>query len=425
MKGMKWIAFAAALLVLVPAAARWAWQSDKARDILVGLIAFDLFNPAHVNFLSDENYRGDSRGIEVTTVDLMVLALFAAQKLRGTVTPPQTRYLPFRALYLLAVVISLVASPDYERSFFSVWKLVRMYFAFSVLATAFSELRLVRSALTGLAIGVTTQGLIALQQKYVFHMVRVMGSQSHPNSLAMIVNFIAPVAFALILTGAARRIAIVVFAFAAMCDVFSLSRGGMMMFVLAAVLVTAGSLVRGFTARKMKIVATLIVGGLLAFAKSAETIIKRFTEAPKESEEARHLFNLAAKEMASEHPFGIGINMYSWVLEHGGYAARLGIDPGDKNGIAHHIYWLTAAETGYFGLVAYALLLAAVLWRAVSAARQPGVRGEIALGISVGLVITYLQGTAEWIARQTTMAYCFWMLAAMVAALDAARPRAT
>jgi hypothetical protein len=34
-----------------------------------------------------------------------------------------------------------------------------------------------------------------------------------------------------------------------------------------------------------------------------------------------------------------------------------------------------------------------------------------------GLTVTYLQGTAEWIARQTTMSYCFWLFAAIACAL--------
>lgn len=420
---MKWVVFAVALFVCVPVIARWCARSARAQEILVGAIAFDLFNPAHVNFFSDENYRGDSRGLEITTVDLMVLALFVAQLLRGVRAPSGTRFGVVRALYLAALLLSLSASPDLLRSLFSVWKLLRMFFAFSVLTTAFAEIALVQAALMGLAIGVTSQGLLGLYQKYAFHMVRVVGSQSHPNSLAMLVNLIAPIAFSLILAGSARRIALVVFVFAGMCDIFSLSRGGMMMFGLGAAVVTCASFARGVNARKVKIVMGLLVGVVAVLAKSAETIIKRFTEAPKESEEARRLFNLAAKEMAAEHTFGIGINQYSWVLDHGGYADRLGLFEGDRNGIAHHIYWLTAAETGYGGLAAYAALLASVLWAALRATRMPGVRGEIAIGVVVGLTVTYIQGTAEWIARQTTMAYCFWLFAALVAAFDATSRR--
>jgi hypothetical protein len=208
----------------------------------------------------------------------------------------------------------------------------------------------------------------------------------------------------------------VVFAIAGACDVFTLSRGGMMMFAFAAVAVAAASLARGVTPRKTRILTWIGAVGLAGVAWSLPTIIQRFTSAPKESELARKLFNLAARAMADEHPFGIGMNMYSYVLSHAGYADRFAIDPGDRDGIAHHIYWLTAAETGYVGLCAYLLLLGAVYVSALRAAWRRDVTGEIAVGVVVGLTVTYLQGTAEWIARQTTMAYCFWLLAALVSA---------
>jgi hypothetical protein len=413
---VKWLALLFALGAGVPWLAGKAAESAKVRRWIAGLIAFELFNPEHINLISEETYRGDSRGIEITTVDLLVLALHVAQRRRGITAPSGRRFLIPRILYFLAYLASLSASPNIQRSLYSVWKLTRMYFAFSVLATAFLELELVQASLQGLAVGVVSQGLLALQQKYLHHAVRVTGSQSHPNSLAMLVNFIAPVAFSLLLSGAGTRITLAVFALAGACDVFSLSRGGMMMFALGSVLVAIASLTRGVTARKTKILAALGAGGVVAIAWSAKTIIQRFTNAPKESELARKLFNLAAHAMADDHPFGIGVNMYSYVLSHAGYADRFHIDPGDRDGIAHHIYWLTAAETGYVGLATYLILLVTVYVAGVRAALGKGLRAEIAVGIVVGLTTTYMQGTAEWIGRQTTMAYCFWMFAAMISA---------
>ena len=46
------------------------------------------------------------------------------------------------------------------------------------------------------------------------------------------------------------------------------------------------------------------------------------------------------------------------------------IEPGDRNGIAHHIYWLTAAELGYGGVAAYVLLLVVVWGSALRLASQ-------------------------------------------------------
>lgn len=419
---VKWIVFFVTLAVVVPWLGERAARSDKVRRWLVFGIAFELFNPHHINLISDENYRGDSRGIEVTTVDLLVLALWLAQRARKRLPSGITSpfFLP-RMFYLGAALASLSATPDMLRSTFSVWKIVRMYGYFGVLSAAFAELDLARAFLDGIGAGVLWQGALSLQQKYLYHAVRVQGSQSHPNSLAMIVNMIAPTAFALMLGGKGRRWVGGVVAVAAMCDVFSLSRGGMMMFVLSSAIVAFVSVLRKPTAHKIKVLSWIGAGGALALLKSIDTIINRFVNAPKESELARKLFNKAAKAMADEHPFGIGINMYSYVLDHGGYADRFGVERGDRNGIAHHIYWLTSAELGYVGVAAYVLILFAVLFGAVRLAFRKDIEGEIGLGIAAGLMITYLQGFAEWIARQTNMSYLFWGLAALVAARNGAR----
>jgi O-antigen ligase len=383
---------------------------------ILRVLAVSLFHPAHVNLFSDETYRGDARGFEITSIDILVGALFVGARLRRAASPSRAFVIP-RIAYALAVLLSAVASPDMLRSSYGVWKLARMYFAFAVLATELVELPMVLAAVQGLAVGVLLEGGIALHQRYVEHVVRVTGSQPHPNSLAMLVNLIAPIAFALFLAGHGRWLAASVFIVAGVCDILTLSRGGMLMFLLGTALVAIVSLARKPTWRKATILTGLAGAGGLVLAWSARTILMRFETAPAESVHARELFVAAAKRMTADHPLGVGINMYSQVLANAEYSAVLGIDPMDRNGIAHNIYWLTAAETGYVGVAAFAFLLGAVYLAALRATLRNGVRGEVALGILVGLTLTYIQGTAEWIFRQSTMSYAFWLVAAIVVGL--------
>lgn len=414
---VKWIAFFGALFVGVPLLKTALARDPRARALAITFVCFDLFNPMHINVISQENYRGDSRGIEITTVDLVLLAIRLA--LPRTRAKPATRHVFVRSFFYLCVLLSFKDTPDVLKSTFSLWKLTRMYFAFDTMALAFLDVQLVAAATRGLAFGVLWQGWLVLWQKYVQHAVRTMGSMPHPNSLAMIVNLIAPTAFALWLSGRARPYAPLVVGCAGISTIASLSRGGMMMFVLATVLGAIIAFARGFEAHKLKIIGTLFFAAVLVLARSIDTIIERFTTAPKESEQARILFNRAAKMMADEHPFGVGINMYSYVLDHGGYADRLNIEPGDRNGIAHHIYWLTAAELGYIGAIAYVLVVASVMISTIRLAMRGGLRGDLGVGFTLGLTTMTLQGTAEWIARQTPMAYAFWTFAAMASALRA------
>ncbi len=421
---MKWIGLFCALGVAVPLLARWGAKSPTVRVWMLRILALGLFHPAHVNLLSDEAYRGDARGFEITSVDLLVAALFLAARLRRAPASPRAFVIP-RFAYAATVVLSVLASPDALRSLYGVWKLARMYFMFAVVAGELVELPMVLAALQGLSIGVLLEGGLALHQRYFQHVMRVSGAQSHPNSLAMLVNLIAPVAFAIFLAGYGRWLAASVFVAAGVCDILALSRGGMLMFVLASSIVAVASLVRSPSVRKAKI----LTGGLalsgVVVAWSARTILRRFETAPVESVRARELFVAAAERMAAGHPLGIGINMYSQVLGNAEYSAVLGIDPWDRTGIAHHIYWLTAAETGYVGLAAFVVLLGAVYVAALRLATRRGLRGEIALGIVAGLTVTYVQGTAEWILRQSTMSYAFWLFAAIVAGLTHSSKDAT
>ncbi len=414
---MKWIALFFALAVVVPVLASKASQSTSVRTWTLRALAFALFYPAHINLISDEAYRGDARGFEITSVDILVLALFVAARWRRAPKAPRAFVIP-RIAYAGAVLVSVLASDDALRSMYGVWKLARMYFAFAVLAGELIELPMVLAVLQGLSLGVLVEGGFALYQRYFEHVMRVTGSQSHPNSLAMLVNLIAPVAFAIFLSGRGRWLAAAVFAVAGVCDILTLSRGGMLMFLLAAILVAIGSLARLASWRKGKILASLAVAALLVLAWSARTILLRFETAPVESMRAREIFVTAAQRMAVDHPLGVGINMYSQVLSTSEYAAVLGVDKADRGGIAHHIYWLTAAETGFVGLAAFVFLLGAVYFAALRGATRPGLRGEIALGIVVGLTVTYVQGTAEWILRQSTMSYAFWLFAAIIVGLS-------
>jgi len=120
--------------------------------------------------------------------------------------------------------------------------------------------------------------------------------------------------------------------------------------------------------------------------------------------------------MLKDHPFGIGINQFSWVLQHGGYAQDMYAY--DKGGLVHNLYWLTLAELGYAGLIAFILLMGTpLLIAAWGAMRLRDIRGDILLGCAGGMIALLAQSTLEWVARQTVMGYLFWGIAALTYAL--------
>ena len=177
---------------------------------------------------------------------------------------------------------------------------------------------------------------------------------------------------------------------------------------------------RGLSARKIGIALGVVFAGLVVLGQSLDSLIARFENAPKSSAEARHRFNDAAAMMLADHPLtGIGINHYSHAVSEMGYGDRAGVLAVDRHGVAHHVYWLTLAELGLLGLLAYLGTLLPPLVRALRGAfRARGdPRADVLLGLSAGLTVTYLQGLMEWVARQTEVSYMFWLSLALVDAL--------
>ena len=415
----KWIVVLGGLAAVYPAGwlLRTRPRAQRFLLVLIGLLPFLGVTHLSLNPISYETYRGDARGLEVTLLDFVIWVLAVA-------LPPARFASPYRRLrwiYFAVAAASMLTAPLPLFAFFGVWKLVRLYILIAVVARACEDDTVPPLLLRGLAIGVAFEGLVALDQRYIRHFYQSLGTFPHPNSLAMACNLVAPIAFSVVLFRERQRAALVALAGGALCVILALSRGGMAMFALAMVIVFAGSAARGITGRKFAVALAGLGALLVAAFFYASTLINRFENAPKESAESRILFKRAAAAMLADHPFGIGMNQFSWVLEHLGYAQRIGIPGYDASGIVHNIYWLTAAELGYVGLVAYLMLLWAPLATALfyaALARPDDIRGHVLLGCAAGFLVTYAQGTLEWLPRQTDFATIFWSLAAMTAALS-------
>ena len=166
------------------------------------------------------------------------------------------------------------------------------------------------------------------------------------------------------------------------------------------------SISRRFTGRKLLVAFLAMLGVCIILAKSYDTLVDRFVNAPKESEESRVHFEEAASAMLAEHPAGVGMNLFSHMLETQ-YSPRFEIAQVDQSGLVHNIYWLTAAELGYLGIISYVLYIASPLLLALFYGRFAGLSlfGDLSLGAAVGLGVFFLQGTLEWASRQTALSY--------------------
>jgi O-antigen ligase len=417
---VKWIVFVLALVAVVPAGIYLRRRPHLVPRIytLIPFLIFYGLDSLDINVVSFEDYRGDSRGIEVTVVDLLIGALaIGLPPARGRSPYPLQRW-----AYLLAVLVSVWVAPVALYASFSVWKLVRMYAVFLVTVRACENPEVPPGILRGLAFGLFYELSLCVQQRYLMHMHQTPGNLGHQNTVGMAVNLIVPAMFAMALEKQGGRLAWAAVAAGIVTVLLTLSRGAMSMLAVGLGVTYAFSLWRNASGRKLLMAVAGLFGVLLVLIQAWDSIVDRFLNAPSESAEGRELFELAASQMLHDHPLGVGINLFSHVLDHGGYGRGVDLPEYDRSGIVHNVYWLTAAEVGWAGLAAFLLLLASPVFTAFRAGLTGGrdVRRDVLFGLGVGLVALYAQGTLEWAFRQTTLSYLFWMLAGIIVGLSRA-----
>lgn len=387
------------------------------------------------------DYRGVDRGFAVTIPDLFFFGFFFHMLLGGLrrrlVKWPLNSTLWFALVGVSCLSLAGSTMPSY--GLFTIHKLVRCWVLYFVVVNAVADRRDLEAVLKALAASIVFEGILVFWAKYVTASVvaRSVGSFRHPNTLAMYVDLISPALFGALLSGglAKRANALLGAAIVAglVCVVFTKSRGAMVLAPAALGLVAGASFLAKPTARKLAIVATGIVLASLLAAIAMPRIVRRFENAPKESAETREYFNEAARAMAHDRLFGVGINQYALSLARGDYywyvypdmvevadpeAFRESVRGQSRLGTAHHIYWLYAAETGWIGLAVFVLHIGVFwilcAWRTLRE-RDPLIKG-VCLGLLVSTSFHHLHGTLEWIFRQTEVLYLYFVLMGTVVA---------
>ncbi|GAB4237566.1 MAG: hypothetical protein Tsb0021_17360 [Chlamydiales bacterium] len=133
--------------------------------------------------------------------------------------------------------------------------------------------------------------------------------------------------------------------------VLTVSRSSLAGFILGSMICVGLSLVRYPNIRNIAILLLSFFVSLLIVAKAADTLFERFFEMQSTDQDMgyRERLNEAAVLMARDHFFGVGLGNYltystMW------YADRVMADP---TNIAHNVYYLTLAEMGIPGLIAF------------------------------------------------------------------------
>ncbi len=397
------------ILLFIPAGIAGRKRPDIRRWI-GRVVGFAAYPSASITFFYQASYRGYERGHELALIDLAVISL--------AISIPWTRWssalrVP-RWTYLFIAGASLLYAAEPRYTLFALHHILAVYFAFTVIAHAVEHEEIGPSVLQGLCFGVCYATYLALYQRYVGGYFQTPGPFGHQNGLALSGNMIFPAALALVMAGQGGKLAPLTVAAAALGTVLSLSRGGMVMYVGATGMVLAGSMLRGITTRKLVVVASLLGGTVLLAAKSLDSIVDRFTNAPEASSHAREEFERVAATMLHDHTFGVGLNHFSHASAMG-YGDAAGLPAIDIGGIVHNVYWLQLAELGIIGLVGFVFLyFSPPLLGAITAIRDRGVLGDIALGLTAGIIVTLFQGKLEWSVFAGKLNRIIWVLFALL-----------
>ena len=381
--------------------------------MLFGFLPF-AYNP-HISLIDWAGWPGYVLGIQVTGIDLLALTMLL-------ILPPPQRPAPFRivmAFYFSAVVFSIFQAQVPMAAAFYPWQLLRVYLVYIVVRRASSDERVLDAILRGMALALCVEVVLAGWQRLGQGMLRAEGTYGDKNFLGLISEFATFTPFASLLAGRRGWQLTVAPIAGAIVAVLTASRAAVGFGAIGFALIFLVSSLRRWTPRKARALVVGIIFFLILAPIALTSFQERFALNPVGDSE-RTIFNNASEMILADHPFGIGANNYVVVANSGGYSERAGVPWTSAVAIVHNIYWLTAAETGYLGVIALVLLwfqitITSLLcgWKYTN-----DYRGDMLLGLGVTLLIIGLHNAYEWVFLVFDVQYLFGITVGLVAGLS-------
>jgi hypothetical protein len=423
--------------------------SQRLRDLMFFMLVAGtaVAERMSVNFWSQEIYRGTSRGVEVSGVDLLAVSVLVACLLmpragqRRWFWPAGLTAMGCFGAYCLGSV--LLSHPKLFGAF-EFWKLLRGLVFFLATALYVRSSRELKILVFGLVCAAGFEALTAYRQRIFEGMVRAQGHLTHPNSLSMYLCLIGPV----LVAGAAaigfprwlRRACLIAVVMTTGAMILTLSRTGVVAFGIVVLTATAFCVPWRVTFKKVAVGCTVLAVIAVVLASSWQPLMARFNESTLseeylESGEGRGIYLRWAGMIVADHGWGIGLNNWSyWVSKV--YGAREGINYEDYDASqnlvnptgrfrgyyaapAHNLGALLLGELGVLGLLLFALLWmrwfqvgAGFLWRGSTDPMR-----VLGVGVFFGFCGVFLQSLTEWTYLHSPIFITFHILAGALAGM--------
>jgi O-antigen ligase len=384
--------------------------------VIVGLLPFvaTAISFSHASIISVE-WRGYASGVEIQLIDLVALALLFTLKHKN----PFFLHTPF-VLFTIAVGASVFQAEFQLPAIFAFWQMLKSYLLAYVVARASVEEGVAIGILKGMAIGVVSQAVVVVYQKFAGGYIQPPGTFSHQNEMGLALHFVLYPIMTLWLLAAPGHLWLVASLAGPAVVALIASRATLGLSTVGLALTFMVQSWWNWNLRKTLVIASsgflLSVFVPVAY-KSFET---RLSDSPIREDiyDERAAFARAASAIASDHPFGIGANQYSYVVRTYGYALRAGVAPSEANlgNIVHNAYRLTAAETGYLGLVAFLIFLTMPLLTALrwGLPNRHLISGGLLTAMAISLTMVYVHAMFEWILFLSTPFYLLSMTFGMI-----------
>ena len=409
---MKYLVFFIAFMGILPLGYILTMNRKYMRyAIFAVILPVMIFNQVSINFFSHETYRGTSRGMEVSLVYLIALAMLLGMWLLHQKKPlfPDIGSRIYLVYFLLSIP-SLVNADNKLFSWFELWKMIMMYIVFLCAYYYLYYNRDFNLVMCGFGI-VAFVTFLSVVQQHLRGIHQANGLFPHQNSMGMYMNLIAPVFFAYyfnINKGWKRFLFAFFFLVGSAACMRTYSRGSMVCLPFGCAITVLLSLRYEFHMRKVQILLPIFLICFFGALLLLPNIIKRFEEAPKESLMTRQNLAASAWNMMKDKPFaGVGLNNWGIKInppypycEYRYGNKRIASD--FKEGIVETSYLLVGSECGFPALIAFLAWLGYYYFAAcklVVALRRTKLF-YIPAGIVGGLTAIYLQSTLEWVMKQ-------------------------
>lgn len=367
---MKFVVLAIGIIGIVPLALVLRGNPAITRKfwVLFGMFPFLLSAVSHTDVALitwDDFWVGYVPALQISMLDLVAVAIYFSVK-------DNTNSINFHfpiLLYLSAIFLSVFQAEMPLASIFYLWQFIRAYFIIFVIAKACSrgdDAHL--GILNGMALGVALQVVIVVWQRFALHAIQPTGSFIHQNTLGLIMHLAVFPNFAMALIGQGGLLTMLTPLNGALVTVLIASRAALGFAAIGFMSTYIISVLSKWTYRKALFAGAAVLAIGIVAPMALTSFERRFNASPllEDEYDERGAFNRAARLILEDHPMGVGANHYVFVAKNYGYSIRAGVLPfeGNLNNIVHNIYLLTAAETGYFGVISLAMLLLYSMWTA-------------------------------------------------------------